>query len=151
MSPLLFFDEFDSLGADRGKVGAGFSGLTTVVNQILTEMDGIDSRDGVLIIAATNRKELIDPAFLREGRLGTHVEVSLPSKEEYPEILRVHLGEVPLSERIDLEVASAQLPLGMSGADISGIAVRIRENAARGTWRKSQGETELQNRRRGRK
>ena len=144
MSPcILFFDEFDSLGADRGKVGAGFSGLTTVVNQILTEMDGIDSRDGVLIIAATNRKELIDPAFLREGRLGTHVEVSLPSKEEYPEILRVHLGEVPLSERIDLEVASAQLPLGMSGADISGIAVRIRENAVRRHLEENpQGETE---------
>jgi transitional endoplasmic reticulum ATPase len=132
MSPcILFFDEFDSLGADRGKIGAGFSGLSSVVNQILTEMDGIDSRDGVLIIAATNRKDLIDPAFLREGRLGTHVEVSLPDKEEYPEILRVHLGEVPMSDDIDLEKLSSEMPLGLSGADISGIAVSIRERSVR--------------------
>ncbi len=132
MSPcILFFDEFDSLGADRGKIGAGFSGLSSVVNQILTEMDGIDSRDGVLIIAATNRKDLIDPAFLREGRLGTHVEVSLPDKEEYPEILRVHLGEVPMSDDIDLEKLTSEIPLGLSGADISGIAVSIRERSVR--------------------
>ncbi len=132
MTPcILFFDEFDSLGADRGRIGAGFSGLSSVVNQILTEMDGIDSRDGVLVIAATNRKDLIDPAFLREGRLGTHVEVSLPAKEEYSDILRVHLGGVPLSDEIDLEELSTPLPLGLSGADISGIAVRIRERSVR--------------------
>ena len=132
MSPcILFFDEFDSLGVDRGKIGAGFSGLSSIVNQILTEMDGIDSKDGILTIAATNRKDLIDPAFLREGRLGTHVEVSLPTKEQYPEIMRVHLGEVKRSEGIDLEDMCSTLPLGLSGADISGIAVRVREGAVK--------------------
>ena len=132
MAPcILFFDEFDSLGADRGKIGSGFSGLSSVVNQILTEMDGIDSRDGVLVIAATNRMDLIDPAFLREGRLGTHIEVSLPSREEYAGILRVHLGRVPMSEEIDLEELSSSLPLGLSGADISGIAISIKEGSVK--------------------
>jgi transitional endoplasmic reticulum ATPase len=132
MSPcILFFDEFDSLGVDRGKIGAGFSGLSSIVNQILTEMDGIDSRDGILTIAATNRKDLIDPAFLREGRLGTHVEVSLPTKEQYPEIMGVHLGGVKRSEEIDIGEMCSTLPLGLSGADISGIAVRVRERAVK--------------------
>ena len=132
MAPcILFFDEFDSLGADRGKIGSGFSGLSSVVNQILTEMDGIDSRDGVLVIAATNRMDLIDQAFLREGRLGTHIEVSLPSREEYAGILRVHLGSVPMSDEIDLEELSSSLPLGLSGADISGIAISIKEGSVK--------------------
>ena len=132
MSPcILFFDEFDSLGVDRGKVGPGHSGLSSIVNQILTEMDGIDSRDGILTIAATNRKDLIDPAFLREGRLGTHVEVSLPNKEEYPEIIGVHLGGVKRSEDVDLDEQCSSLPLGLSGADLSGIAVKAREMAVK--------------------
>ena len=75
--------------------------------------------------------DLIDPAFLREGRLGTHIEVSLPSREEYAGILRVHLGSVPMSDEIDLEELSSSLPLGLSGADISGIAISIKEGSVK--------------------
>ncbi len=132
MSPcILFFDEFDAIGADRGMIGPGRSGLGSVVNQLLTELDGIDSRDGVLIMAATNRKDLIDPAFLREGRIGTHVKVDLPLTEEYSEIVGVHLGDAPRSEQLDLGAAVLGLPLGMSGADLAGVGRRIREIAVR--------------------
>lgn len=112
-------------------IGPGRSGLGSVVNQLLTELDGIDSRDGVLIMAATNRKDLIDPAFLREGRIGTHVKVDLPLTEEYSEIVGVHLGDAPRSEQLDLGAAVLGLPLGMSGADLAGVGRRIREIAVR--------------------
>jgi len=130
MAPcILFFDEFDSIGADRSLIGPGQSGRSSVVNQLLTELDGIDSRDGVLIMAATNRKDLIDPAFLREGRIGTHVEVGLPSPDEYSAIVSIHLGDTPRSEFLDLGSAVGALPSGMSGADLAGIGRKIRELA----------------------
>ena len=132
MAPcILFFDEFDAIGADRGMISHGRSGLGSVVNQLLTELDGIDSRDGVLIMAATNRKDLIDPAFLREGRIGTHVKVGLPLPEEYSAIVKVHLADAPLCEQLDLEAAVLGLPAGMSGADLAGIGRKIREIAVR--------------------
>ena len=132
MAPcVLFFDEFDSLGIDREKIGPGSSGRSSVVNQLLTEIDGIDSRDGVLIVATTNRKKLIDPAFLREGRLGTQVEVTLPLREEYEEIMDIHIGDVARSEYLDLGVHAASLPDGLSGADIAGLTVKVRELAVR--------------------
>jgi transitional endoplasmic reticulum ATPase len=130
MAPcILFFDEFDSIGSDRSLIGPGHSGMSSVVNQLLTELDGIDSRDGVLIMAATNRKDLIDPAFLREGRIGTHVRVDLPLPEEYSDIVEIHLGEAPRSELLELDAAVGALPPGMSGADLAGIGRRIREIA----------------------
>lgn len=130
MSPcVLFFDEFDSLGSSRSNIGAGHSAKRDVVNQLLSEIDGIDSRDGVLIVAATNQKELIDSAFLRQGRLGSHIEVSLPKRDEYEAILDLHLGDVSRCDSMDLSAGSALLPDGMSGADIAGVATRIKENA----------------------
>ena len=132
MSPcVLFFDEFDSLGSSRSSVGQGNSVKRDVVNQLLAEIDGIDSRDGVLIIAATNQKELIDQAFLRQGRLGSHIEVSLPKRDEYEAILDLHLGDVERCEDLDLSVGAARLPDEMSGADIAGVAIRIKENAVK--------------------
>ena len=132
MAPcVLFFDEFDSLGSDRNGIGAGHASKRDVVNQLLAEIDGIDSRDGVLIIAATNQKGLIDPAFLRQGRLGSHIEVSLPERDEYEAILDLHLGDVERSEDIDLSSSVARMPDGMSGADIAGVAIRVKENAVK--------------------
>ncbi len=132
MSPcVLFFDEFDSLGSDRNGVGPGHSHKRDVVNQLLAEIDGIDSRDGVLIIAATNQKDLIDPAFLRQGRLGSHIEVSLPERDEYEAILDLHLGDVERSEDTDLSSSVAKIPDGVSGADIAGVAIRVKENAVK--------------------
>ena len=132
MSPcVLFFDEFDSLGSSRSSVGQGNSVKRDVVNQLLAEIDGIDSRDGVLIIAATNQKELIDQAFLRQGRLGSHIEVSLPERDEYEAILDLHLGDVERCEDMYLSGEVARLPDGMSGADIAGVAIRIKENAVK--------------------
>tara|TARA_B100000029_G_C17607380_1_gene967944 strand:- start:7100 stop:9265 length:2166 start_codon:yes stop_codon:yes gene_type:complete len=130
MSPcVIFFDEFDSLGMDRGHVGPGNSGHSSVVNQLLTEFDGIDSRDGVLVIAATNRRDLIDSAFLREGRLGSQVEVGLPERREYWQIIDSHLGDSPRSSELSLRKFCDSLPDGMSGADLAGIGKRIRENS----------------------
>ena len=132
MAPcVLFFDEFDSLGSDRNNVGQGYAAKRDVVNQLLAEIDGIDSRDGVLIIAATNQINLIDPAFLRQGRLGSHIEVSLPERDEYGAILDLHLGDVVRSEDIDLASSVAKMPDGISGADIAGVAIRIKENAVK--------------------
>ena len=132
MAPcVVFFDEFDSLGMDRGHVGPGNSGLNSVVNQLLTELDGIDSRDGVLVIAATNRRDLIDSAFLREGRIGSQVEVGLPERREYWQIIDRHLGDSPRSSELDLRPFSDSLPDGMSGADLAGIGKRIREISVR--------------------
>ena len=132
MAPcVLFFDEFDSLGSNRNIIGQGYSAKRDVVNQLLAEIDGIDSRDGVLIIAATNQKDLIAPAFLRQGRLGSHIEVSLPARDEYEAILDLHLGDVVRSEDTDLSNSVAKIPDGVSGADIAGIAIRIKENAVK--------------------
>ena len=132
MAPcVLFFDEFDSLGSNGNIIGQGYSAKRDVVNQLLAEIDGIDSRDGVLIIAATNQKDLIDPAFLRQGRLGSHIEVSLPARDEYEAILDLHLGDVVRSEDTDLSNSVAKIPDGVSGADIAGIAIRIKENAVK--------------------
>jgi transitional endoplasmic reticulum ATPase len=80
-------------------------------------------------MAATNRKDLIDPAFLREGRIGTHVEIGLPSPDEYSAIVSIHLGGTPRSEFLDLGSAVGALPSGMSGADLAGIGRKIRELA----------------------
>ncbi len=132
MAPcVLFFDEFDSLGSDRNGVGPGHASKRDVVNQLLAEIDGIDSRDGVLIIAATNQKDLIDPAFLRHGRLGSHIEVSLPERDEYEAILDLHLGDVKRSDDIDLSSSIGKMPDGISGADIAGVAIRVKENAVK--------------------
>ena len=121
MSPcVLFFDEFDSIAPDRSTIGPGRGASSSVVNQLLSELDGIDSRDGVLVVAATNQIDLIDPAFLREGRLGTSVEVGLPTREDYWRIVETHISDAPLSENLDRQDSCQALPDGMSGADLAG-------------------------------
>jgi len=126
---VLFFDEFDSIGMSRTSIGEGYSGMSSVVNQLLTEFDGMESRDGVLILAATNQPDLIDPAFLREGRLGTTVHVGFPDPAEYPDLIRVHLGETPLAEDVDLLEICEGLPSPLTGADIAGLVSSARLTA----------------------
>jgi SpoVK/Ycf46/Vps4 family AAA+-type ATPase len=126
---VLFFDEFDSIGMSRTSIGEGYSGMSSVVNQLLTEFDGMESRDGVLILAATNQPDLIDPAFLREGRLGITVHVGFPDPSEYPDLMRLHLGETPLSPDVDILEICEGLPSPLTGADLAGLVATTRMNA----------------------
>ena len=130
MSPcIIFFDEFDALGRDRVALGEGSHAHASVVNQLLTELDGIEARDGVVVLAATNRPNLIDPAFLRPGRLGIQVHVALPQRADYIELMQVHLRDAPVAEDIDLATQSAGLPDGLSGADLAGFVTEVKQEA----------------------
>jgi len=131
MSPcIIFFDEFDSLGSDRSSIGVGGSrAQANVVNQLLTELDGMESRDGIIVLAATNRPNLIDSAFLRPGRLGIQVMVGLPDRSDYTDLIEVHLRDTTLAEGIDLSTIAASLPSGLSGADIGGFVTEVKQHA----------------------
>lgn len=123
---VLFFDEFDSIGMDRTSIGEGYSGMSSIVNQLLTEFDGMESRDGVMILAATNQPNLIDPAFLREGRFGHMIHVGFPEPSEYPDLINLHLGETRLHDDINIHEICEGLPSQLSGADISGLVACAR-------------------------
>jgi len=123
---VLFFDEFDSIGSSRTSIGEGYSGMASIVNQLLTEFDGLESRDGVMILAATNQPNLIDEAFLREGRFGHVVHVGCPDPSLYPSLIRIHLGETPLSDDLDILDICEELPSSLTGADIKGLVASAR-------------------------
>ena len=133
----VFFDELDSLVPRRGSSDGGGGGVSErVVNQLLTEMDGLESRRSVFVIAATNRPELIDPAMLRPGRLDKLLYVPLPSPEDRVSILRALAQNVKIAESVSLdEIARSPLAAGYSGADCAallreaGLAV-LKEDAA---------------------
>src|SRR5439155_25256826 len=120
---IVFFDELDALAPRRaggeldGQVG------NRVIAQLLTEMDGIEGREGVIVLAATNRPELIDPALLRPGRFDMLVELEYPNEEERHAIFAVHTRERPLAPEITMEEL-ARLTPGRSGADIEAICRR---------------------------
>ncbi|XP_073836026.1 nuclear valosin-containing protein-like smid [Musca autumnalis] len=119
---VIFFDEFDSLCPKRSDGNEGGSG-TRVVNQLLTEMDGVEDRQGVYILAATNRPDIIDPAILRPGRLDTILYVGLPEKQDRLEILKANTknGTKPvLASDVDFEEL-ASLTDGYTGADLAGL------------------------------
>ena len=115
---IIFFDEFDSISKSRG------SGLNDssekVVNQLLTELDGIEELEGVMIIAATNRKDLIDPALLRPGRIDAHVELPMPNKITREEIFKVHMKNMPFEKGINIK-EFAEKTEGWTGADIEAV------------------------------
>ena len=113
---IIFFDEFDSISKSRGS-GIGSDSSEKVVNQLLTELDGIEELENVIIIAATNRKDLIDPALLRPGRIDAHVELQIPDKESREEIFKVHTKSMPLNKDINLKNL-ANISEAWSGADI---------------------------------
>ena len=131
MSPcVLFFDEFDSLGESRGDpLSNRISVKPDVVNQILSEMDGIESSMGIVVIAATNNLNRVDSAFLRPGRLDEVVYVGLPNKKDYQEIYSIHLGKVTLAEELEIFDSINSLDEGLSGAELMGIAIKTKEHA----------------------
>jgi cell division protease FtsH len=122
---IIFIDELDAIGRSRSG-GGGFSSgghdeREQTLNQILTEMDGFDTTDGVVVLAATNRPEILDQALLRPGRFDRRVVVSPPDKEGRRKILEVHTRSLPLGEDVDLE-ALASSTVGMVGADLANVA-----------------------------
>ena len=118
---VLFFDEMDALAPRRGS-DLGNASAERLVNQLLTEMDGIDGRQGVYLIAATNRPDIIDPALLRPGRLDKMLYVPLPPPEGRAGILKALTRRTPLSDRVDLESIGKSASLeGFSGADLAAL------------------------------
>jgi cell division protease FtsH len=118
---LIFIDEIDAVGRHRGHgLGGGHDEREQTLNQLLVEMDGFDAQDGVIIIAATNRPDVLDPALLRPGRFDRQVTVNLPDVKGREEILRVHAKKVKMSEDVDLGVIARGTP-GFSGAELANV------------------------------
>ena len=118
---LIFIDEIDAVGRHRGHgLGGGHDEREQTLNQLLVEMDGFDTQDGVIIIAATNRPDVLDPALLRPGRFDRQVTVNLPDVKGREEILRVHAKKVKMSDSVDLAVLARGTP-GYSGAELANV------------------------------
>jgi len=118
---IIFIDEIDAVGRQRGAgMGGGHDEREQTLNQLLVEMDGFESNDGVIIIAATNRPDVLDPAILRPGRFDRRIVVPRPDLKGREEILTVHTRKVPLAESVNIEVLARSTP-GMSGADIENL------------------------------
>jgi len=128
---IIFIDEIDAVGRHRGAgLGGGHDEREQTLNQLLVEMDGFESNDGVILIAATNRPDVLDPALLRPGRFDRQVVVDLPDLRGREEILRVHLRRVPVSEDLDVSTIARGTP-GMSGADLANLVNEAALLAAR--------------------
>jgi len=119
---IIFIDELDALGKARGLGGAmgGHDEREQTLNQLLVEMDGFDSKAGVILMAATNRPEILDPALLRPGRFDRHILVDRPDKAGRSDILKVHLRNVKAAPDLDIEQIAAMTP-GMVGADLANL------------------------------
>ena len=128
---IIFIDEIDAVGRQRGAgMGGGHDEREQTLNQMLVEMDGFEANEGVIIIAATNRPDVLDPAILRPGRFDRRVVVPLPDVRGRKEILVVHTTNVPLGSDVNLEVLARMTP-GMSGADIENLVNEAALIAAR--------------------
>src|SRR5215216_4408797 len=128
---IIFIDELDSIGRTRGQtVVGGSSEKEQSLNQILTEMDGFSSKEGVIVLAATNQSEVLDKALLRLGRFDQRVVVNLPDKVGREAILKVHTRSVPLARSVDLGELAASTP-GLSGADLANLVNEAALLAAR--------------------
>jgi len=118
---LIFIDEIDAVGRQRGAgLGGGHDEREQTLNQLLVEMDGFDSNEGVILIAATNRPDILDSALLRPGRFDRRIVVAMPDAKGREEILRVHVRKIPLSEDVDLKVLARSTP-GFCGADLANL------------------------------
>ena len=129
---ILFIDEIDAIGRARGK-NAGFSGndeRENTLNQLLTEMDGFQTNTGVIVLAATNRADILDKALMRAGRFDRQIEVGLPDVKEREEIFNVHLRPLKLDPQLDRSFLARQTP-GFSGADIANVCNEAALIAAR--------------------
>jgi cell division protease FtsH len=128
---IIFIDEIDAVGRQRGTgLGGGHDEREQTLNQLLVEMDGFGSNEGVVVIAATNRKDVLDPALLRPGRFDRQVYVGLPDVKGREEILRVHAQGKALSEEVDLNEIARSTP-GFSGADLENLTNEAALLAAR--------------------
>jgi cell division protease FtsH len=128
---IVFIDEIDAVGRHRGAgLGGGHDEREQTLNQLLVEMDGFESNEGVILIAATNRPDVLDPALLRPGRFDRRVVVPLPDVRGREEILRVHTRKIPLNDDVDLSILARGTP-GFSGAEISNMVNEAALNAAR--------------------
>ncbi len=133
---IIFFDEIDSIAPARG-MRHDTSGVTDrIVNQLLTEMDGIEPLTNVVVIAATNRPDILDPALLRPGRFDRLIYVPPPDKKARLEILRIHTRNMPLAEDVDLEKI-AEMTDGYTGADLEAVAREAAMIAVREAFRKT--------------
>ncbi len=130
---IIFIDEIDAIGRSRGK-GALLSGANdereSTLNQLLTEMDGFGTNSGVIVLAATNRADMLDAALLRPGRFDRHIYLELPNLKEREEIFKVHFRPLVLDGSVDIHFLAAQTP-GFSGADIANICNEAALIAAR--------------------
>src|SRR5215211_5729768 len=128
---IIFIDELDSIGRSRGQTAIGGSSeQEQTLNQILTEMDGFSSKEGVIVLAATNQPDVLDKALLRPGRFDRRVVVNLPDKVGREAILEVHTRSVPLARSVDLGELAASTP-GFSGADLANLVNEAALLAAR--------------------
>ncbi len=122
MAPaIIFIDEIDAVGRARGAgLGGGHDEREQTLNQMLVEMDGFENKDGVIVLAATNRPDVLDPALLRPGRFDRQVTVSLPDIKEREAILCVHAANIPVAQDVDLNKIARGTP-GMSGAELASL------------------------------
>ena len=134
---IIFIDEIDAIGRARGKntFTGGNDERESTLNQLLTEMDGFGTNSGVIILAATNRADVLDAALLRAGRFDRQIHVELPDLQERKEIFQVHLRPLKLDESVDIDFLSKQTP-GFSGADIANVCNEAALIAARGGRKK---------------
>ena len=140
---LVFIDEIDAVGRSRGHgLGGGNDEREQTLNALLVEMDGFDAQEGIIIIAATNRPDVLDPALLRPGRFDRQLTVNLPDIRGREEILQVHAKKVKLSKAVDLSVIARGTP-GFSGAELANLLNEAALLAARGS-KKSIGMIELE-------
>ena len=113
----IFIDELDGGSSSRSGLGSGNDEREQTLNQLLVEMDGFDATDGIIIIASTNRPDVLDPALLRPGRFDRQIHVPLPDVSGRLEILQIHIQKVNVIEAVDLQVIAKGTP-GFSGADL---------------------------------
>ncbi len=129
---IIFIDEIDAVGRHRGAgLGGGHDEREQTLNQLLVEMDGFEANDGIIVIAATNRPDVLDPALLRPGRFDRQVVVGLPDIRGREQILKVHMRKVPIDERVNAAVIARGTP-GFSGADLANLVNEAALFAARG-------------------
>ena len=132
---ILFIDELDAVGRVRGAgYGGGHDEREQTLNQMLVEMDGFDTKDGVIIVAATNRPDVLDPALLRPGRFDRQVVIDMPDTTEREKILKIHCRNIPMAKDVDLNRLARATP-GSSGADLANL---VNEAALYGARRNKQ-------------
>ena len=128
---LIFIDEIDAVGRQRGAgLGGGHDEREQTLNQLLVEMDGFDSNEGIILIAATNRPDILDSAILRPGRFDRRIVVNMPDVKGREDILKVHIKNIPLNKDVELKVLARSTP-GFSGADLANLVNEAALLAAR--------------------